>query len=127
MTGVTHVHTDELVAVDKYSTPNWPRRLIFETDEHVVLESRASGGTVSGWHHHGERDAYVFHLEGSIVIERADGEKTKTERPGTYSYIPSDAIGVHRYIVPDEVDELVGILMLVGDGPAVVNVEGPDE
>lgn len=113
---------DELAAGDE--TPGIERKVAFETGNNIVVEAHVTGGTESGWHHHGDRHVYGYLREGTAAFECGSGGSERTElnagdhfqlQPGT----------VHRDINPGD-DEQVFILNFVGTGPLVVNVDSPD-
>ncbi|MGH8946466.1 MAG: cupin domain-containing protein [Acidimicrobiia bacterium] len=77
----------------------------------------------SGWHHHGDHDTYVYVEAGRVKVEFGpDGTKVVEAGPGDFIHVPKGAI--HREANPD-VDEGVAIVLRVGSGPPVVNVDGP--
>jgi uncharacterized RmlC-like cupin family protein len=106
------------------STQGIVRSKAFEATGVLYAQSRIAGGVVSGWHHHGERDLYGFLASGRLRLQYGEGEKDAVElAPGDFFHIP---IGlVHRDVNPDQHDEAVVVNMLLGQGPTVVNVEGP--
>lgn len=117
---VSAVGPDELAATD--STPGILRELAFSTDRAIVIRARVDGGVVSGWHHHGDRDALGYVVSGKLRFDfGADGEQTDVEAQGFF-HVPRGV--VHRDVNPiDEPQEIV--IAFVGEGPLVVNVDGP--
>jgi mannose-6-phosphate isomerase-like protein (cupin superfamily) len=86
--------------------------------------TRAAANKDSGWHHHGEMDTYVYVLEGNAIVEFGPGGKQIAEvSAGSVVFIPK--LMVHRDRNPGPGD-LVGFLVRVGEGPDVVNLDGPD-
>ncbi len=117
---VRAVGPDELAATDP--TPGILRELAFSTDRAIVIRARVDGGVVSGWHHHGDRDALGYVVSGKLRFEfGADGEQIDVEAQGFF-HVPRGV--VHRDVNPiDEPQEIV--IAFVGEGPLVVNVDGP--
>jgi len=109
-----------------YSTPGIVRDKAFESTHRyiVVSRTRASGGAMSGWHHHGTRHLYGFQLAGRMRLEfgsrRVDAVVV---RQGDFFHIPPRL--VHRDVNPDEQQEFVVVNILIGRGEPVINVEGP--
>jgi uncharacterized RmlC-like cupin family protein len=116
---VRSVGAEELAATDP--TPGIVRELAFSTDRAIVIRARVDGGVVSGWHHHGDRDALGYVVSGTLRFDfGTDGEQTDVEAQGFF-HVPRGV--VHRDVNPiDEPQEIV--IAFVGDGPLVVNVDG---
>jgi uncharacterized RmlC-like cupin family protein len=83
----------------------------------------ADPGEWSGWHHHGDTDTYFYVLAGGIEFEYgADGATTSVEI-GDFCHVPKGLIHRER---PRPGARAEIVLVRVGAGPAVVNVDGPD-
>jgi uncharacterized RmlC-like cupin family protein len=85
---------------------------------------QAEAGLAGGWHHHGDRDSYIYVLSGGVRIEYgpAGGEQV-TAAAGDFIFNPARM--VHREITdPDAAAEF--FVVRVGTGPQNVNVDGPD-
>ena len=105
------------------STPGVARRQVFETERAVVVQSRIAGGTTSGWHHHGDRHAYGYVVEGAGAVEYGPaGDERRESSAGDCFYISPGT--VHRDVTPPG-EETVVLVCFVGSGPVVVNVDGP--
>lgn len=77
----------------------------------------------SGWHHHGDYDTYIYVDTGRVKMEFGPGGSQSVEAtPGDFIHVPKRTI--HREVNPTD-DEATIVLMRVGSGPPVVNVEGP--
>jgi uncharacterized RmlC-like cupin family protein len=90
----------------------------------MLVRARVAGGVASGWHHHGEREVLGYLLKGRARFDfgRGGSESTEVEEGGFF-HIPVGL--VHRDVNPtDEPQEL--ILSFVGEGPLVVNLDGPE-
>jgi hypothetical protein len=60
------VTPDELGRGDE--TPGIERKVAFKTENNIVVQAHVTGGTESGWHHHGERHVYGYLLEGAAAF-----------------------------------------------------------
>jgi quercetin dioxygenase-like cupin family protein len=104
-------------------TPGVLREIAFETGRATLMRARAEARAVSGWHHHGERDVLGHVVRGRARFEFGPGGKESTEvEEGGFFHVPAGLI--HRDVNPlDEPQEI--ILAVVGEGPLVVNLDGP--
>ena len=120
--GVRAVAPGQLTETD--STPGIARELAFETDRAMHVRARVAGRAATGWHHHGDREVLGYVVAGRARFDFGPGGSDSTEvEEGGYFHIPVGV--VHRDVNPiDEPQELV--LAFVGDGPLVVNLEGPE-
>jgi uncharacterized RmlC-like cupin family protein len=81
-------------------------------------------GFVSGWHHHGEYDTYIYVISGEIKMEFGkDGNETCLAKPGEVLYVPKET--VHRESNPSSEKQLL-FGVRVGGGEPVFNVDKPD-
>ncbi len=105
------------------STPGVVREVAFETGRATLIRARAEAGAVSGWHHHGGRDVLGHVVRGRARFEFGRGGKESTEvEEGGFFHVPAGLI--HRDVNPlDQPQEI--ILAVVGEGPLVINVDGP--
>jgi uncharacterized RmlC-like cupin family protein len=118
---VTSVSPDGLNAAAP--TPGVLREVAFDTGRATLMRARADAGAASGWHHHGERDVLGYVVRGRARFEFGPrgGESTEVGEGGFF-HVPAGL--VHRDVNPlDEPQEI--ILTVVGEGPLVVNVDGP--
>lgn len=99
-------------------------RKLTEIDEHVGLEeARNAPQTMSGWHHHGERTAYVYVVQGQLRIELGPGGREHIDvTRGDFYVMPPNTI--HREGNPGSEDQVL-VACFTGSGPIVVNVAGP--
>lgn len=106
------------------STSGIERMQAFATDRAVIVRARAEAGVESGWHTHGDREVFGYLIEGSARFEygRRD-QKTDDIAPGDFIHVPAGL--VHRDINPDPDNPQEWVLVFVGGGPVVVNVENP--
>ncbi len=106
------------------STQGIVRERAFESEKVLVSRSRVAGDVVSGWHHHGARNLYGFLVSGRLRLEYGrEGREAAEVGPGDFFHIPPDL--VHRDLNPDKQQELIVVNILVGKGPAVINVQSP--
>ena len=104
-------------------TPGVVREVAFETDRATLMRARAAPRAASGWHHHGDRDVLGHVVRGRARFEFGPGGQESTEvEEGGFFHVPAGLI--HRDVNPlDEPQEI--ILTVVGEGPLVVNLDGP--
>jgi quercetin dioxygenase-like cupin family protein len=119
MTGIEVVHGS---ALSKGDTTNGITRMkAFDKENVIVSQSKIAPKIVSGWHHHGTRQLFGFLVSGRLQLESLhDNPKVVDIKPGDFFHIPVAL--VHRDINPDPNQEAVVSTLLVGTGPAVVNV-----
>jgi uncharacterized RmlC-like cupin family protein len=78
----------------------------------------------SGWHHHGTREVHGHVVRGRVRFEFGPGGKSTTEvDEGGFFHVPVGV--VHRDVNPQNTPQEL-IIAFVGEGPLVVNLEGPD-
>jgi uncharacterized RmlC-like cupin family protein len=104
-------------------TPSIRRRQAFADDDRWVGCITTTPGDWSGWHHHGETDTYPYVLRGELEFEHGTDGVTLGFGPGDFAHMPRHV--VHRERTrPGDPGEAV--LVRIGRGPTVVNVEGPE-
>jgi uncharacterized RmlC-like cupin family protein len=80
-------------------------------------------GITSGWHHHGDYDSYLFVRAGRLRMEFGPGGQEVCEaEAGDFLHVPRGA--VHRESNPGPEEQVV-VVVRVGAGAPVVNVDGP--
>ncbi|MGP8073180.1 MAG: cupin domain-containing protein [Thermoplasmata archaeon] len=87
-------------------------------------ETRIAPGAHSAWHHHGKRTLYGFVAVGELTLEYGPGGREEV-RPtaGEFLQIPPGL--VHRDVNHGRVETVV-VNILQGEGPATIDVDGPD-
>jgi uncharacterized RmlC-like cupin family protein len=103
-------------------TPGIHRQQAFAGDDRWVGFVRTEPGDWSGWHHHGEHDTYFYVLQGGLEFEYGRDRATIAVGRGDFAHMPGNLIHRER-TSPGEPVEAVVIRM--GLGPLVVNVDGP--
>jgi len=105
-------------------TPGIQRAVAFDTERATLMRALAEPNAATGWHHHGNRDVLGHVVRGRARFEFGPGGAESTEvEQGGFFHVPAGL--VHRDVNPlGEPQEIV--LTVVGDGPLVVNVDGPD-
>lgn len=107
------------------SSPGIFREKAFEGDGILVSRSTVGGGVVSAWHHHGERHLYGFIISGNMRLEFGPRGREAVElSPGDYFSIPAGLI--HRDVNLSKERKVLITNILVGGGPVVVDVKGPE-
>ena len=112
------------VASQATQTPGMQRQELISSPDSWVGMVRMEPGLVSGWHHHGEYDSYIYLISGRGLFESgpAGGDSCEAEG-GDVIHIPRHLI--HRESNPGSVEQ-VAFLVRVGSGEPVINVDGPD-
>jgi uncharacterized RmlC-like cupin family protein len=105
------------------ASPGVNREVALESDSATVMRARADPLARSGWHHHGTREVFGYVVSGRARFEfgpaGADWVDVET---GGFFHVPAGL--VHRDVNPlDRPQEIV--MTVVGDGPLVINLEGP--
>jgi uncharacterized RmlC-like cupin family protein len=105
-------------------TPGMDRRQILDHANVWVGWVRTDAGLAGGWHHHGDRETYVYVVSGTLTIEYGPGGRERVEATAG-DLIFNPARMVHRETTaPDGPAE--AFVVRVGPGPQNVNVDGPD-
>ena len=104
-------------------TPGMIREEAVQTDNIWAGIARTAPGNISGWHHHGDWDTLAYVISGAVLLECGPGgrEAIRAE-PGDYLFIPHREI--HRESNPTDGEQTL-VIVRVGSGPVVVNVDGP--
>lgn len=106
------------------STAGVVRQTAVAAENVWVGEARTAPGARSGWHHHGDHTTYGRVLAGQIEFEfGSTGSERVVATAGDYFVVPPHT--VHREGNPHTEDQVV-LVVRVGSGPSVVNVESPE-
>ena len=114
----------QLDEVPAQQTPGIRRRQAFAGEDRWVGHVETRPGEWSGWHHHGETDTYMYVLSGGLEFEFGADRERVLGGPGDFALMPAGVIHRER-TTPGGPGELV--LVRLGPGPAVVNVDDPHE
>jgi mannose-6-phosphate isomerase-like protein (cupin superfamily) len=110
----------DLTAPPEQQTQAIERLEAFSTEDRWIGYVRTTPGEWSGRHHHGERDTYFFVIRGVLEFEYGPERKLAAVREGEFAYLPGGVIHRER-TAPGVAGE--AILIRLGQGPAVVNVD----
>lgn len=106
------------------ATPGVVRDVAIETAGTTLMRAHAEPRASSGWHHHGEHDVFGHVLRGRARFEFGPGGHDAVNvDEGGFFHVPAGLI--HRDVNPADVPQEI-VLTLVGEGPLVVNVSGPE-
>lgn len=110
---------------DEYVTPGMVREEAIATEGLWSGFVRTPGGSVSGWHHHGDHETSIYLVAGAMRMEFGpDGRELIDLTPGDFCYVPAGI--VHRESNPSD-EESQAVVVRAGKGPPTVNVDGPEE
>lgn len=116
------VRGDEL-RLSAGQTPGMTRREAFVEGNAWVGLVTTEPGMASGWHHHAGYDSYIHVLEGHLRMESGAGGSAVVEAgPGDFLHVPREA--VQREANAERTEGRL-LIVRVGTGPPVVNVDGP--
>ena len=123
MTEIRVVHAAEREVATADATSGVVREQAVAGDGVWAGLVRTAPGRSSGWHHHGDYNTYFYVVAGKVRMEFGPGGTHVVEAgPGDFVHVPNGI--VHREVNPAD-EEGTLILVRVGSGPPVVNVEGP--
>jgi uncharacterized RmlC-like cupin family protein len=123
MSEIRVIRPDGRVVAEADATTGMIREQAVSDDGVWVGEVRTAPQRPSGWHHHGEYDTYVYVRTGLIRFEFGpDGATVVEASPGDFVHVPQRV--VHREVNPAAAEGSL-ILVRVGNGPPVINVDGP--
>lgn len=116
------VRNEELEAGPR--TAGMVRSTAFTGDGAWIGEARTAPGQTSGWHQHGEHTTYGFVVSGKIHFDFGPGGAESVDvGQGDFFLVPAHT--VHRESNASTEEQVVVIVRL-GAGPTVINVEEPD-
>ena len=119
---ISAVLPDALIPGD--ATPGLLREVAFATDRAILVRARAEPRIESGWHHHGLREVHGHVLRGRVRFEFGPGGRSTTEvEEGGFFHVPVGV--VHRDVNPEDAPQEL-VIAFVGEGPLVVNLDGPE-
>jgi uncharacterized RmlC-like cupin family protein len=111
-------------AVAAPPTPGMERRTVFEEGGTWAGWVRTDAGVAGGWHHHGGHESFIFIIRGALSIDYGPGgHRSIRASAGDFVFNPANV--VHRETT-SPAGEVEAFVVRVGDGPLLVNVDGPD-
>lgn len=123
MTDIRVIHADDRAVSEADATAGMVREKAIDEAGAWVGIVRTAPQRPSGWHHHGEHDTFAYVQSGAIEFEFGPGGDEQVEAgPGDFVHVPAGVI--HREVNPTE-EEGSLVLVRVGSGPPVINVDGP--
>jgi uncharacterized RmlC-like cupin family protein len=117
------VTASERLAPPDKQTPNIRREEAFGDGDRWIGFVTTQPGEWSGWHHHGKQDTYFYVMRGRLEVEYGHDGAMASIDAGDFGYVPSGVIHRER-TAPGDPGEAV--LVRIGPGPSVVNVDGPE-
>lgn len=123
MTAIHVIAPSDRQVSEADATTGMVREQAVATEDLWVGRVRTAPGRPSGWHHHGDYETYFYVESGEMRMEYGPGGSEVAEaRPGDFVHVPGGV--VHREVNPADEEGAV-ILLRVGTGPPVINVDGP--
>jgi uncharacterized RmlC-like cupin family protein len=106
-------------------TPGQPRKTAFETEGlWAGVTTVTARDTPSQWHHHKDHDSVMYMLNGELRVDWGDkGEKSFTLSPGDFAFFRRGVI--HRAQVIESEGDCTFVVVRLGSGDTVENVDGP--
>ena len=106
-------------------TPGMHRKVAIEQDGVWIGTVDTEPGVLTGWHHHGDWDTYVYTLRGEARFDYVDGPAVvvRSMQPGEVIFIPKGV--VHRE-GSASTHGISALLVRVGSGPLVHPVPDAD-
>jgi mannose-6-phosphate isomerase-like protein (cupin superfamily) len=100
------------------------RRELVDEGDRWIGWVQTTPDLAGGWHHHGDRDTYIFMTSGLLTVDFGPGGRESiTMSAGDCGFVPPRT--VHRETTgPGE--GATAFLVRLGTGPQNVNVDGPD-
>lgn len=123
--GIRVVRPGEREAPAAAQTPGMVREQAFTPEGRWVGFVRVEPGMVSGWHHHGDHHSYLYVVSGRGRFEFGPGGSTAVDvEAGDFVEVPPRV--VHRESNPGDREQTL-VVVRIGEGPPLVNVDGPDQ
>ena len=124
MAGVRVVSAAEM-RLPATTTPGMDRREAFDDDGVWAGTLRTSDGVLTGWHVHAGHDTYINVVAGAATVESGPGGQIRNEASaGDFILIPRGLI--HREGTAVGSTGVEAVLVRVGEGEVVTNVDGPE-
>jgi uncharacterized RmlC-like cupin family protein len=125
MAGVRVVRAGEMRPPATAPTPGMDRREAYDVDGTWAGTVRTTEGVVTGWHVHAGHDTYLYVVSGLLTIESGPGGRVRVDAAaGDFVLIPRGL--VHREGTAAGSTGVEAVLVRVGHGEPVTNVDGPE-
>ena len=109
---------------DTAQTPGMRREEALATGRLWSGVVRTGPAMTSEWHHHGDHETSVYIVSGVLRVEFGPGGRRSVDA-GADDFLVIPAGTVHRESNPGD-EESVVVVTRVGQGPVVINVDGPE-
>lgn len=121
---ISIIRPDERTRLPGPAGAPFVREQMFANEQTWVGIVTTEPGAASPWHHHGAHETYAYVLEGEASIEFGpDGSQRMTARAdGSLIVVPGGL--AHREVNTGSTPNRI-LIMRVGEGPAVIPVDGP--
>jgi uncharacterized RmlC-like cupin family protein len=107
------------------ATPGMDRRVGFDHDGVWTGTVTTTEGVVTGWHIHAGHDTYIYVVSGAATVESGPGGRDHVDASaGDFVLIPRGLI--HREGTAAGSNGVHAVLVRVGEGELVTNVDGPE-
>ena len=107
------------------TTPGMDRHEAFVEDGVWTGTVRTEPGVLTGWHIHADYDTYIYVVSGEARVEFGPGGQLGEDAgPGDFIRIPRGV--VHREGTSIGSNGVEAVLVRLGHGELVTNVEAPD-
>ncbi len=105
-------------------TAGMSRKTAIAGDNVWMGEVRTDAGAMSGWHHHGEHTTYGYVINGKVRVEFGPhGGQSLEGEAGDFFVVPPHVI--HREGNPGTEEHVLAVVRM-GEGPSVINADGPE-
>jgi hypothetical protein len=96
---ITKIAPSDRLTPPGAQTPGMTREQVVSTDTHWVGYATTEPGIVSGWHHHGDHESYLYVLTGRCVLQfGAAGNETCSPAAQEASASGDDLGLCHRHV-----------------------------
>jgi uncharacterized RmlC-like cupin family protein len=124
--GIRVLPADQRRAPDGPATPGMHRLEALAEDGAWLGTVTTEPDTLSGWHHHGDYETYIYVLSGSARLDtfEAGGILRHDAPAGSFIVVPRRTVHREGSASPDGVE---AVLVRIGRGQVVFPVEGLPE
>jgi uncharacterized RmlC-like cupin family protein len=116
---------DERRIPDGPATPGMHRLEALAEDGAWLGTVTTEPNTISGWHHHGEYETYIYVLSGAARLDTLDGDEIRRHEagPGSFVVVPPGTVHREGSASPTGME---AVLVRIGSGQVVFPAEGPE-